>query len=458
MSQLTMNSSISNAFTQYWQLINVILFSSKVIGCIVLLFLGVAFISAALSLVFPDFSLIASLSFSIFSMVGFMGLPIGALALSANRSVSMIANIRQKLFIIMLALTLLTVSINVLFSASPEHLISKINVILIGLLFCPLCYMLAMAIASKDVGLSMFPPVLLIIVAKTAFAYLAEIHIILLSAGAVVSWLLFYGWWMRFVPSGNFIKSVFLKADTSQVQESPWERLLQLKTKKISTAMGTFLLGYSDHVSFFLKRVLLIFFFSLLCALYATGGFKISSYNDDTLRIAVFIACIYSLISMSMDFYSKKMMLNIKRAWLVFSGDRKDIFLYMESFFWRSLGLLAAFNFTLLVLFLLFTHQLQYLVYVVVGLSIMSLIVTLDFYWDVYCYRKDQQVGHINVRKAILSAFLVMLSCYYLIAKYSTFNTPETKDAVALLVVLLTVGSLKPIRKLCMKRFKQVDI
>ena len=148
----------------------------------------------------------------------------------------------------------------------------------------------------------------------------------------------------------------------------------------------------------------------------------------------------------------------MKRAWLVFSGNREGLFLYMESFFWRGLGWLVAFNFTLLAVFLLATHQLQYLIYVVVGVLIFSLIITLDFYWDVYCYRKGQQAGHINFRKAIVSAFLVILSCYYLGEKYSNFNTLEIKDGVALLVTLLTIILLKPARKVCMNRFKWVDL
>ena len=458
MNPLTLSSSISNMANQYWQLINVMLFSLKIIGYIVVLFLGIAFVSAALSLAFPAFSVLVLASSSIVSLVGFVGLPIGVFVLAANRSISLMANIKQKLFVITLIFTLSSILINTLISANPEHAISKINLILIGLIFCPLYFMLTIVIASKDIGLSMFSPILMIVITKTALSYLLGVHVILLSIGGFVSWLLFYRWWINFVPSGRIDKSVFLQADSANVQELPWEKLLWFKTGKISTAMGTFLLGCSDHISSFLRRILLIFFFGLLCALYATGGFKIDNFGSDALRVAIFVASAYSFILMSMDFYSKKMMLNIKRAWLVFSGNREGLFLYMESFFWRGLGWLVAFNFTLLTLFLLFTHQLQYLIYTVVGILIMSLIVTLDFYWDVYCYRKDQQVGHINFRKTIVSTFLVILSCYYLVEKYSTFNTPEIKDGVALLVALLAVGLLKPVRQLCMKRFKRVDI
>jgi len=458
MNQLKPLAPVGVAANQYWQLINVMLFSLKVVGYIVVLFLGIAFVSTVLSLAFPAFSVLASVSFSIFSVVGFMGLPIGVLVLTANRSINLMANIKQKLFVITLIFTLLSVLINTLFSANPEHAISKINLILIGLFFCPLYFMLTIVIASKDIGLSMFSPILMIVIAQAALSYLLDVHFILLSIGGFFGWLLFYRWWINFVPSGGINKSVFLQTDSSKVQELPWEKLLWFKTGKISTAMGTFLLGYSDHISSFLKRILLIFFFGLLCALYATGGFKINNLDGDTLRIAVFVASAYSFILMSMDFYSKKMMQNIKRAWLVFAGNREGLFLYMESFFWRGLGWLVAFNFALLTLFLLFTHQLQYLIYMVVGILIMSLIVTLDFYWDVYCYRKDQQVGHINFRKTIVSTFLVILSCYYLVKKYSSFNIPEIKDAVVFLIALLVVGLLKPIRKLCMKRFNLVDI
>ena len=458
MNQLKPLASVGVAANQYWQLINVMLFSLKIVGYIVVLFLGIAFVSAVLSLAFPAFSLLVLTSFSIVSLVGFVGLPIGVFVLTANRSINLMANIKQKLFIVTLIFTLSSVLINTLFSVNPMHAISKVNLILIWLLFCPLYFMLTIMIASKDIGLSMFSPVIMIVVAQTSFAYLSSINVIFLSVGSFASWSLFYRWWMGFVPSGGVIKSVLLQTDSSKVQESLWEKFLWFKAGKISTAMGTFLLGYSDHVSSFLKRISSIFFFSLLCMLYASSGFKTINFFGDSFRIAIFVACAYSFILMSMDFYSRKMMLNIKRAWLVFSGNREGLFLYIESFFWRGLGWLVVFNFMLLALFLFFTHQLQYLAYAVAGILIMSLIITLDFYWDVYCYRKAQQVGHINFRKAIVSAFLVILSCYYLVEKYSTFNTPEIKDAVALLIALLAVGLLKPVRKLCMKRFKLADI
>ena len=458
MNLLTLSSSMGNVANQYWQLINVMLFSLKVVGYIVVLFLGIALVSAVLSLVFPDFSLLASLSFSIFSVIGFMGLPIGVFVLAGNRSINLAANIKKKLFAIMLVTTLLIVLLNILFSANPAHAMPKINLILIWLLFCPIYFMLTILIARKDVGLSMFSPVIMIVVGKTAFTYLSGVHVILLSVVGFVGWFLFYRWWMSVIPAGGAITSTFLQADGSKMQEPLWEKFMWLKAGKISTAIGTFLLGRSDHVSSFLKRISLIFLVSLLWMLYASNGFKVNDFDGDKLRIAIFAACAYSFILISMDFYSRKMMQNIKRAWLVFSGNREGLFLYVESFFWRGLGWLVAFNFTLLALFLLFTHQMQYMMYVVVGVLIMSLIITLDFYWDIYCYRKGQQAGHINLRKAIVSAFLVITSCYYLVEKYSTFNTPEIKDAVALLVALLAVGLLQPARKLCMKRFKLVDI
>lgn len=458
MNQLKYFASVGVAVNQYWQLINVMLFSLKVVGYIVALFLGIALVSAVLGLVLPGFSVFASISFSIFSLVGFMGLPIGVFVLSGNRSINLAANIKKKLFVIMLVTTLLIVLVNIFFSVNPAHVIPKINLILIWLLFCPLYFMLTIFIASKDIGLSMFSPVIMIVVAKTAVSYFSGAHILLLFIGSLFSWLLFHRWWMSFYHSGGAIRSVFLSADGSNAQEPFWEKLALLKAGKISTAMGTFLLGRSDHISSFLKRISFIFLCSLLWMLYASNGFKFNNFDGDKLRIAVFAACAYSFVLISMDFYSRKMMLNMKRAWLVFSGDREGLFLYMESFFWRGLGWLVAFNFILLASFLLFTQQFQYLIYIVVGVLIMSLIITLDFYWDVYCYKKGQQAGHINFRKAIVSAFLVILSCYYLVEKYSAFNTPQLKDGVALLVALLAIILLKPARKICMKRFRLVDI
>ena len=308
MNQLTHSASIGNLASQYWQLINVMLFSSKVVGCIVVLFLGVAIVSAGIGLVIPDFSVLALASFSIVSVVGFTGLPIGVFVLAGNRSINLAANIKKKLFAITLVTTLLIVLINILFSANPAHAIPKINLTLIWLLFCPIYFMLTILIASKDIGLSMFSPVIMIVVAKTAFTYLSEVHVSLLSVVGFVGWLLFYRWWIGFTPKSGTIKSALLQVDGSGVQEPLWEKLLWLKAGKISTAMGTFLLGRSDHISSFIKRILFIFSLSLLWMLYASNGFKVNNFDGDKLRIAIFSACAYSFILISMDFYSRKMM------------------------------------------------------------------------------------------------------------------------------------------------------
>ncbi len=458
MKQIARRSSIVEMANQYWQLINVMLFSSKVVGYILVLFFGVSIASVIIGLVISDFFLLASISFSIFSLVVFMGLPIGVFILAGNRSINLAASIKKKLFLLMFTATLLIVLMNIVFIVNPAHAIPKINLIAMWLLFCPLYFILTILMASKDVSLSMFSPVIMIVVAKTSFTHLSCVSVIWLMIGAIVSWLCIYQWWINFKPKSSALKSIFLQDDVARVPEPFWEMFMWLKTGKISTAMGTYLLGRSDHIASFLKRITFIFSLSLLWMLYAFNGFKLNEFDGDKIRMATFAACAYSFILISMDFYSRKMMLNMKRAWLVFSGNREGLFLYMESVFWRGLAWLVSFNFVLLALFLLFTHQLQYLMYVAVGVVIMSLIIVLDFYWDIYCYRKGQPVGHINFRKAIVSAFLVILSCYYLVEKYSAFNTLEIKDGVALLVTLSTILLLKPVRKLCINRFKWVDL
>jgi len=208
----------------------------------------------------------------------------------------------------------------------------------------------------------------------------------------------------------------------------------------------------------FIKRLTLTYAFSLAFAIYILGGLKHFIVDWDQLRSSIFAACAYSFILMTMDFYSKQIMANLRRAWLVFPGDREDLFRYVESSFWRGLRLLAGVNIGWLFLFLLLTQQLSYLVYVIVGVVIMSLIVIFDFYWDLYTYKRDQHVGQVKLRKGLVSAIFVLLGCYYLIEKYSTYTVPEWKDLIVLFVMLLTVVSLKPIRKLCMKRLKMVDI
>lgn len=462
MNRLMARASVSVVANQYWQLINALLFTLKVIGYLIVLFLGVGIVSVVLGLVFSGFqpigAALAGVSFLIISIIGFFCLPVGMLILISNKSINLMGNVRQKLFYIALIFSLVIITSYSFFVGISEKSISPAAFILVCLMFCPIYLLLTIFVANKDVGLSMFAPILVLLITQSAFNYVSHLHPAVLATCNVVGWLLFYRWWISFISSWGNTKSVFLQTEKFQIAESLWDKLLIFKAGKISTAMGTFLLGYSDHVSSFLKRISLIFILCLLWLLYASSGFKTIEIGGDKLRISIFAACAYSFILMSMDFYSRKMMLNIKRAWLVFSGNREGLFLYIESFFWRGLGWLVIFNCTLLVLFLLFTHQLQYLIYVVVGVLIMSLMITLDFYYDVYCYRKGQQAGHINFRKAIVSAFLVILSCYYLMEKYNAFNTPEIKDAVALLIVLLVISLLKPMRKLCMKRFKLVDI
>lgn len=88
----------------------------------------------------------------------------------------------------------------------------------------------------------------------------------------------------------------------------------------------------------------------------------------------------------------------------------------------------------------------------------MSCIVVFDFYWDVCCYKKDQHLGHVKLRKAFVTVGLVLLVCYYLVEKYSVFNVFGFKDFIVVFAIAIAMVLLKPVRKLCMKRFKMVDI
>lgn len=462
MSRLMPRVSIGVVANQYWQLINALLFTLKVIGYLIVLFLGVGIVSVALGVVFSEFqpiaTVLAGVSFLIISIIGFFCLPVGMLILISNKNINLLGNVRQKLFFIALIFSLVMLTAYSFFVGVSERSISPVVFILSCLLFCPIYFLLTIFAANKDVGLSIFAPLFVLVATQSAFNYVSHFSPVVLVLGDLVGWLLFYRWWARFVSSWGNTKSVFLQTERFQMTESLLEKLLIFRAGKIRTPMGTFLLGHSDHISSFLKRISVMFLFCLSCALFAQGGFNVASFDDEKLRIAIFVSCAYSFILMSMDFYSKKMMLNLKRAWLIFPGNREGLFFYIESFFWRGLALLAVLNFTMLALFLLFTQSLQYLAYVMAGIVVMSLIVTLDFYWDIYCYRKGQEVGHINFRKAIVSAFLVMLGCVYLVGKYSNFNMLEIKDAIALLVVLSAVGLLKLARKFCMKRFTLADI
>ncbi|GGY87181.1 hypothetical protein GCM10011613_35470 [Cellvibrio zantedeschiae] len=462
MNQLLGWASISNMANQYWQLINAMLFNLKVIGYLVVLFLAAALVALLVGICVSKFwplgLVLALLSLSIIGVLGFVGLPIGMLILIANKNIGLMANIRKKLFLITLLFSLFIIGINSVFILNTGKSALSLTFLLGGLLCCPLCYALTIFIASKDVGMAIFSPMLLIVFAKMTLAYIPAESPMFLALGNIVGWGAFYFWWMRFHPSGNVSKSVFLQTDKSQIHGALLQKFLLFRTKKIKTPMGTFLLGHSDHVVSFLKRLTLTYSFSLAFAVFLLGGFRNEHLDWEQLRISIFAACAYSFILMTMDFYSKKIMTNLRRAWLVFPGNREDLFHYLESFFWRGLRLLVAVNLMLLFLFLLGTQQLSYLIYISAGAAIMSLIVIFDFYWDVYSYKREQQVGQIKLSKALVSAVLVLLGCYYLVEKYSTFNVPEIKDLIALLVVVTVIALLNPVRKICMKRFKLVDI
>lgn len=458
---MTRRLRIEKAVWQYWQLLHAMLFNLKTIGYVLVFFFGCTLIALGLGIAFrksmPIALVLVYLSSAIFFVMGLLGLPIGMYVLASNRHISLIADVRNKLFnmgIIFSVLFSIAVSLFVINTPQTDFHLSHT---LFCFFVCALYFWLMIYIASKNVGLALLTPIFFIAGLKFSSNLFTETIPIALAATGGVAWWLFYRWWMTFIPDRRATTFVFLQVDRHKLQELPFEKWIIFSSNKVKTPLGTVLLGYGDGLSAFVKRLAATYSICLLLSFYVFGGFK-GGITQEQLIIAVLIASAYTLIMMNMESYNKKILINFKRTWLIFSGNRMDFFIYVESFVWRSLGFLLILNFLCLSVFLFVISGVQYIFYVACALIIVGLILVINFYWDIYSHESKREATDIDIRKALTNAVVLLLTIYYLVEKFQHLTVFDVKDAIAGLLVIVAIGSLKFLRFQALKKWILTDI
>jgi hypothetical protein len=154
MNQLKPLVSVGVVANQYWQLINAMLFNLKTIGYVFVVFFSIALIAVLLIIIFPGFYMLGvGLTFLaglILALVGIIALPMGVVSLLANRHISMMADIRTKLFVIACVFCFL---VSFLVSTSPFFIKNEVlsfGVVVYVFLSCTLYFWFATYICSKQ--------------------------------------------------------------------------------------------------------------------------------------------------------------------------------------------------------------------------------------------------------------------------------------------------------------------
>lgn len=462
MNQLKPLTSLGVVANQYWQLINAMLFNLKTIGYVFVVFFSVGLIAALLIIILPDFySLGVGLTFlaaMILALVGIMALPMGMVSLLANRHIFAIADIRNKLFLIASAFCCF---VSFVLCSSPFFI--KNEVVSIGVmayvsLSCTLYFWLSTYICSKRFELSFITPLALIAWVRVSFAFLVELHPAALFLMVLLSWLLFYRWWIAFSPKHPRVKSILMETDRRKMQETlsldKWQYFL---SNHIKTPIGSLLLGYGDSPLAFIKSLIFVYLVALIFSFFVCGGFVDWQFTDSAFT-ATIIAFGYSFLMSAIGLPAKSMLINVRRGWLVFTGHRLDFFLYIERQFFKGLSVLVILNLALIILLLLISNHAHYLLYCVGALLGLLVLAVLMFYADIYFYKRGALVpGDINLMKsAVIFICFAPLVCY-LIDKYQAFNVFEVEDAIAIGVALLVVLSLKAIRTQAINKWQKAD-
>jgi hypothetical protein len=451
------------AANQYWQLINAMLFNLKTIGYVFVVFFSVALIAGLLVIIFPGFyRLGVGLTFLaglILAFVGIMALPMGMVSLLANRHIFIMADIRKKLFVIVCAFCFF---VSFLVCSSPFFI--KNEVLSFGIvayisLSCALYFWLATYVCSKRFELSFISPLVMIAWVKVSFDILVELHPAALCLMVLLSWMLFYRWWIAFSPKHPRIKSILVETDRRKMQETlsieKWQYFL---SNNIKTPIGSLLLGFGDSSSAFVKSLVFVYLVALIFSFFVCSGFVDWQFTDSAFT-ATIIAFGYSFLMSAITLPAKTMLMNVRRGWLAFVGNRVDFFLYLECQFFKGLGVLVILNLVLIILLLLISNHAHYFIYCVAALLGLSVLAILMFYTDMYFYKRGRLVpGDINLFKTAVNLIgFVPLVCY-LIYKYQTFNVFEVKDAIAVGLALLVVLSLKAIRTQAINKWQKTDL
>jgi hypothetical protein len=465
MNQFKPLSSTSAAIAQYWQLINTMLFNFKTIGYVFVFFLSIAFIAALIVLFFADFytvsAVVISLSLFILVFIGVIALPIGMLVLLCNRHISAMADIRNKLFVITCIFCLFA---SLLISTSPVLIKKELfsfSVAVYVFLSCVLYFWLAIYICSKRsefLSVAFFAMITWINISYEALVVLHPIVLLLITLFTLV---LFYRWWVSFSPKLSRVNSSLVKSGVEKMQEihpvgylGDWFHLL---SNRIKTPVGSMLLGCGDSIASFIKPLIAIYLTSLAFSFFICKGFVGWQFTDNAFS-ATIIALGYSFLISVICLPAKNMLMNVRRGWLVFEGNRSDLFLYLEAKFFKGLSTLVVFNFILIIALVLVGNRAHYTMYCIGALLGLSVLAILMFYAEIYFYKRGKLAsGDINLFKTAVNIVCFVPLVFYLVFKHQTFNVFEVGDAIAVGVVLLVLMCLKTVRLSAMQKWQKAD-
>ncbi len=448
---------------QYWQVIRVLFFSFKVVGYLAAFFLGVASVLYLIAIFSSVHALeqfciaIASLALSMFVFIGVIILPMGMLGLVANKHIYTMANIRNKLFAVVFCFCAVfsVVAFLVLHDMNRERVsvIFPFAIFLMGALY----FWFAIYLMHKSLFLFGFAPLVLGGSVKLFSSYLVALPPLVIPLASIVAWVLFYRWWSVFRPVKTNLKSILFEPNPQKRLELAVEKWLYFSSNRVKTPMGSLLLGYGDGLVTLVEKLLVIYLIAFLFSLSICGGFKDGRFTENAL-MALLVALAYSFLISGIDFFGQRILTRLKRCWLHFSGNRMEFFVYLERTFWRGLGFLALLNLSILSVCLWAGNHVDYFLYCLAGLVIISLVLAWNFYLSIYFYSRNGFVlGEINFRKLIINLILFLPPIVYLVSKYQSANRFEVRDAVAVGFVLLFAAALKIIRFQAIKYWQQAS-
>ena len=455
MNQFKALFAVSGAANQYWQLINALLFNLKTIGYVYVVFLIVALLAASISIVSPNLYVVGVtvtfLALLILALVGIIVLPVGILTLLSNRHLVAMADIRSKLFVIACVFCFLS---SFLLASSPFFIKKEVlpfGVAICVLLSCSLYFWLATYICSKRYELLLVAPLVMVAWFKYSFEVLVAQQPVVLLLMVLLSWTLFYRWWITFSPRHHRVKSIFVETDVRRIQELS---VKYISPTRLKTPIGSLLQGYGDGAGSLAKTLFFVYLFTLLFSFYVTGGVSDWKFTDSAF-VATLIALGYSFLGSSISLKGNP---SVRRGWLAFTGDRLDLFLYLERLFIKRLCILVALNLTLVILLLFVSNHSNFFMYCMGAQLGLSLLVVLTFYSDIYFYKRGAVVlADINLYKSAVNIVCFVPVICYLVFKYQAFNVFEIKDMFAISVMILALLSLKMVRSQAIKKWRKVD-
>lgn len=451
-------TSVGAIANQYWQLINAMLFNLKTIGYVFVVFCSVALIAVLLIIIFPSlYELGVGLTFVagvILALVGGMALPAGLVSLLANRHVYIMADIRNKLFVIAFVFHFVVLFLLCSYPYFIKNEVPSIGLAAYMSLSCALYFWLATYVCSKRLELSFFSPLVMVAWIKVSFGLHAELHPAVLFLMVLLSWCMFYRWWIKFSPRRSRVKSILVETDRRKILEERWQYFL---SNHVKTPIGSLLLGFGDGASVFVRSLVFAYLSALIFSFWVCGGVVGWRFTDSAFA-ATIIAFGYSFLISVICLPARSMLMNLRRGWLAFAGHRLDFFLYIERQFFKGLSVLVILNSSLIILLLLIANHSHYFFYCVSALFGLSILAVLMFYADIYFYKRGSLVpGNITLLKSAVNLICFVPLVCYLVSKYQAFNIFELKDAFAIGVALFILGFLKKVRASAINKWQKSD-